>query len=125
MTDVNAARDPELAHVLRLEHELQSAPVRANPERLRELLAPDFVEIGASGRRWTLASILGLLAEESSAADSDEIAVRDPEARHLTPDVVQVLWTSESAGRRARRASLWRREAAGWRLAFHQGTPIP
>lgn len=43
------------------ERELQTAAVRADKKRLTELLAPDFEEIGASGRVWDLRSILGML----------------------------------------------------------------
>lgn len=42
----------------------------------------------------------------------------------LAPDVVHLTYTSDAAGRRARRSSVWRRDARGrWLLWFHQGTP--
>ncbi|GAB49453.1 nuclear transport factor 2 family protein [Mobilicoccus pelagius] len=114
----------DIEEVLRLEWELQSAATRADPRRSIELLSPDFVEIGASGRRWDRATILDLLAEESGS-DTAEIVVHDLHARVLTADVVQVFWVSERDGRRARRTSLWQRTPAGWRQTFHQGTPLP
>lgn len=59
-----------LDRVAELERELQSPACRADEARLRQLLAPDFVEIGASGRRWDLDSVLALLREERSDHDT-------------------------------------------------------
>lgn len=113
----------DLDAVLALERELQSPATRADPGRLRQLLHPEFVEIGASGRRWDLRTILAMLQEES--ADPAPITVEDLTGRHLTDDLVQVFWDSDHAGRRARRTSLWQRDEAGWRQVYHQGTPLP
>lgn len=113
----------DVVAVLALERELQSPSTRADGARLRELLAPTFVEIGASGRRWDRESILALLAEES--ADHEPIRVTDLSARVLAPGVVQVFWDSDRGGRRARRTSLWQRTDAGWQQTYHQGTPLP
>lgn len=114
----------DISVVMGLEREMQSPAARANPARTRELLAPDFVEIGASGRRWDRESMLRLL-EGDSQAPAAVIGVTGLEARHLTEDLIQVLWDSERDGRRARRSSLWRRATGGWRLVFHQGTSLP
>ena len=115
----------DLDAVLALERELQSAGTRADPTRLRELLAESFVEVGASGRRWDKAAILDLLDAESASGDPDPIEVIDLHGRHLTDDLIQVFWDSHHAGRRARRTSLWQRDEAGWRQVYHQGTPLP
>lgn len=111
--------------VMARERELQTPAARANADRLRELLAPDFVEIGASGRRWDRESILALLATEDATSGAEQIEVHALEARALSDGLVQVFWESVRDGRRARRTSLWRRGADGWRQVFHQGTPLP
>jgi hypothetical protein len=109
--------------VVDLERELQTRACRANPDRLRELLAPDFVEIGASGRRWDREEILELLGrEDGSVGDIEMSAVQ---SRSLALGVVQVLWQSMVSGRHVRRTSIWCERAAGWQLVFHQGTPVP
>lgn len=115
----------EMDHVLQLELELQSPAARSNVHRLRELLASDFVEVGASGRRWDRPAILGLLAEESGEPDTAEILVEDLHARALSGDLIQVFWDSSHNGRRARRTSLWRRVGDGWEQIYHQGTVLP
>lgn len=114
------SRDTEV--VAALERELQTAACRADAVRVEALLAADFEEIGASGRHWTRAEILALLAEESDGA---EIEVSDLRSELLTEDLVLVQWESRRGERKARRTSRWRREADGWRLRHHQGTLIP
>ncbi|MEU9116569.1 DUF4440 domain-containing protein [Streptomyces sp. NPDC048483] len=110
---VRAAIDGEL--------QLLDPDIRASPALAAELLDPDFVEFGASGRRWDGVSILTAIAP---AADTpaDRIATSDMTATVLAPDIVHLTYLSDHNGRRARRSSLWRRTAAGWRLYFHQGT---
>jgi hypothetical protein len=115
--------DSDVADVLRLERELQSAGCRRDLARLGALLAEDFTEVGASGRVFDLASTLALLAAES-AADA-AIEVHDLAGRIVGDGFVLVRWDSDRGGRRARRTSLWRRESGGWRLVHHQGTPLP
>ncbi|MDO5502475.1 MAG: DUF4440 domain-containing protein [Actinomycetia bacterium] len=110
----------DLRTVLGLERELQTPRPRRDASRLRELLAADFAEIGASGRRWDREAIVALL----TSGDEAEIAITGLEARWLTGDVIQVFWESDRAGRRARRMSLWRRGLGGWQQVYHQGTPL-
>ncbi len=108
-----------------LERALQTPATRADPTRLRALLAPSFVEIGASGRRWDREGILDLLHAESATGEGTTIEVTALEARRLTDDLIQVFWDSHHAGRHARRTSLWQRGETGWRQIYHQGTPLP
>jgi ribonuclease HI len=117
---VTDARD--VAEVLALERELQTPECRRDRARVMALLADDFIEVGASGRVWDRARTLDLLGAESPAA---VIEVRDLTGRIIAEGLVMAHWDSARGGRRARRTSLWRRDAAGWRLVHHQGTPLP
>lgn len=114
----------EIELVLTLERELQSPATRADVRRLQELLSPDFIEVGASGRRWDLPTILDLLAQEAEEPDTAEIGIDNLEARILSTNLIQVFWDSDRAGRRARRTSLWRRNELGWEQIYHQGTML-
>ena len=121
MTTFGSTRS-SLDDVIALELEVQTSQCRADPARIQELLAEDFLEIGASGRRWDLASTLEMLRWESQDPDTD-IEIADIRARQFAPGVVQILWTSSRSGQRAHRSSIWCLRDARWRLAFHQGTP--
>lgn len=119
------ANEPEddLALVLRLEAELQTKACRRDSARLLELLAPDFLEVGASGRVWNLPGVLELLNAEDP--DDEEIAVTGLGGRIIAEGVILVSWDSTHKNRRARRTSQWRRDDDGWRLLHHQGTILP
>lgn len=112
----------DLSIVLDLERELQSPQVRRDLHRLTELLAPTFIEIGASGRRWDLPGILAMLAEETAAGDVREIDMVGLEGRELAAGVIQTFWDSHREVRRARRTSVWCQTPTGWQQVYHQGT---
>lgn len=105
--------------LLRLERTLLEPEVRRDAERLKALLSEDFIEIGRSGRIFDrdamIASLTGAPCA-SAAPDLTEFTVRQL-ADGLA---LATYFVAQSA---TRRSSLWRREAQGWRLCFHQGTP--
>ncbi|MFF4911003.1 nuclear transport factor 2 family protein [Streptomyces sp. NPDC001260] len=95
--------------------------VRASPERVLELLDPEFTEIGASGRRWDVESILTVTSGGSVSAESP-VEVSEMSGVVLAPGVVHLTYFADNRGRRAWRSSLWRLTETGWRMYFHQGT---
>ncbi|GAA2904605.1 DUF4440 domain-containing protein [Nonomuraea rubra] len=117
MTDENeravqAAIDGELR--------LLDPEVRASPALVRELLDPEFTEIGASGRWWDAETILTVMA--GSVAPESPVAVSKMSGVVLAPGIVHLTYFAENQGRRAWRSSLWRLTETGWRVYFHQGT---
>lgn len=119
---VNGGMDESaLTTVLELERELQSPEARSDEGRLRQLLAPDFAEVGASGREWDRDAILDLLHDESVDDGTDPIEIHEIRGRVLAPGVIQVSWESR---RGARRTSLWCARETGWQQVHHQGTPF-
>jgi hypothetical protein len=112
-----AASEPRRLELLLLE-----PSVRADRDALERLLHPDFAEHGASGRAWTRGEIIeALLAEPGEPAPG----VEQLRAETVAPGVVLVTYTSVRDDRRARRSALWLATPEGWRLRFHQGTPVP
>jgi len=103
------------------EQRLLDPAVRRDAAALSELLAEDFVEIGASGRRWTRAEVIAELASESG--EPDAVTTSDWTVRELAPGLAMVGFVSTGGGRRVRRTSLYRWESGRWRAFFHQGTP--
>jgi hypothetical protein len=114
--------DGDLRSAIDGELRLLQPLVRRSRADVDALLDPEFAEFGASGRRWSRAEILASLAgedRETAAAAHDLRAVR------IAEDVVLVTYVSDDGERRCNRSSLWRLTPAGWRVYFHQGTPIP
>ena len=107
----------------RLEHSLYDPETRFDEEYMDELLGPDYVEFGSSGRVWTRGQII--------RTDPVEIAARLPlpefQVRMLGPDVALVTYRSEMGldfSTAANRSSVWQFDSTGhWRLTFHQATP--
>ncbi|NQW18692.1 MAG: DUF4440 domain-containing protein [Chloroflexi bacterium] len=117
--------DRDFDDLRQLEEGLWRSDVRFNIQRMEEVLAPDFFEFGRSSRTYSRAETLAVPAQEIDAV----IPLRDFKVRPLNPDVAQVTYESEatypSGKQRALRSSIWIRSSSGWRLIFHQGTPIP
>ncbi|TMR89294.1 DUF4440 domain-containing protein [Nonomuraea basaltis] len=109
---VQAAIDGELR--------LLDPEVRASPALVRELLDPEFTEIGASGRWWDAESILTVM--EGSVAPESPVTVSKMSGVVLARGIVHLTYFADNQGRRAWRSSLWRLTETGWRVYFHQGT---
>lgn len=105
-----------------LERRLLSAEVRRSRDALERLIAEDFTEFGASGRRWTKADVLRSLPATDSPEPADIAAL---EVKVLGEDLALVTYELTEGGvegRRTLRSSLWRRHGDGWQIVFHQGT---
>ncbi|WP_371621465.1 DUF4440 domain-containing protein [Streptomyces sp. NBC_01116] len=103
------------------EMRLLDPEVRASPDRVLELLDPEFIEFGASGRRWDVESILTVTSGDSVSPESP-VKVSEMTGTALAPGVVHLTYLADNQGRRAWRSSLWRLTASGWRMYFHQAT---
>ncbi len=102
--------------------------VRSSRSLARQLLDPDFVEVGASGRRWTYDEMLAALPELDGAAESGpRYEPSDFTGVVLAPGLVHLTYETTREGNRARRSSLWRKRGAGarWQMYYHQATPVP
>ena len=114
--------DDQVAEVLAAERESLSPECRADPARLRRLLAPDFHEFGASGGELTYEGTAERVADDTDPA-GEPILVENLRGQRLADGIVMVKYTSEHRGRRANRTSLWRRVGPGvWQMFHHQGT---
>lgn len=120
-------QDGELLTLLRgLETELHHPGSACPPERLARLLHPDFHEVGRSGRPYDRNTVLRYLSEHPGPSDAEAGGHR---VERLGNDCALLsFWTTHptEAGKppvRVLRASVWRRTAVGWQLAYHQGTP--
>jgi ribonuclease HI len=109
----------EIEAVVELEQELLDPDVRSDFGQLAFLLHPEYREVGRSGRLWDRDEIVEALVEESERHEAFELL----ETARLAPDLIQVVYRTESAKGSALRSSLWQRSDGRWRLRFHQGTP--
>ncbi|MEU6476289.1 nuclear transport factor 2 family protein [Streptomyces sp. NPDC047017] len=132
MTDVTEPREPSEAVEAAVAGELRlmDPRVRASRELAGQLLDPEFVEVGASGRRWTYEEMLAALPGMTGAAqDGPRYEPSRMRGVLLAPGLVHLTFETVIEGRHARRSSVWRRsgdgEGAVWRMYYHQATPVP
>lgn len=87
--------------------------------------APDFWEVGASGRRYSRDFVLGMRArEELVDADAAGWKATDFGLRRLGPDCFLLTYSLDQAGRLTRRATIWEKAENAWRVVYHQGTIV-
>jgi hypothetical protein len=120
---------PELAGVLAelaarepIFHRPEFGTTRADFERMT---VDDFWEAGASGRRYSRASVLDELERRFSVKHEDVWEASEFLCRELAPGVYLLTYTLlQDQKRKTRRATIWKRTADGWKIVYHQGTMV-
>ncbi|MFD5797970.1 DUF4440 domain-containing protein [Streptomyces diastatochromogenes] len=124
----SASESEQVSAAIAGELALMDPRVRSSRELARQWLDPEFVEVGASGSRWTLRDILTELPDMAGSADEGpRYEPSEMTGVLLAPGLVHLTYETVLDGRHARRSSLWRRrdEQSGWRMYYHQATPVP
>lgn len=84
--------------------------VRLSRERAGQLLDPEFVEVGGSGRRWTYEAMLVELPDHpGSPLDAPRFEPSDISGVLLAPGLVHLTFETMLGERRTRHSSIWRR----------------
>jgi len=94
-------------------------------DRVAELFAPGFWEVGASGSIYSRDDAIDVLAERAATPHDAAWEVSDFAAQELAPELWLVTYRLvQDAGRTSRRTTIWRRTDGRWAAEFHQGTLI-
>lgn len=115
---------PVLAELQRLEPLFHAAAAEATVAWFEELVAPEFWEIGASGRRYSRAFALRALRERPGVPAADNWQTRDFHLAQIGRDNFLLTYTLVQPGRTTLRSTTWRRAESGWKIVFHQGTVV-
>jgi hypothetical protein len=110
-----------LEELRELEVRLHQPAIRRSRDVLDRLLHPDFVEVGRSGRRFTRAEMIELLLAESG---TEPVESQGYQVVVLSSNAALLTYRSGGLRRPTFRASVWLREAEGWQMVYHQGTPV-
>lgn len=105
----------ELDRIVDLERALLESDVRSSPRMMERLLAPDWCEVGASGR---------VISREEAVAGLGDVSVdlEVLDASFLADHVVLLRWRAHTDTGTSLRSSVWVREGDRWRQRYHQGT---
>lgn len=117
-----APLQPLLAELRFMEDRIHAASHAATPADFGRVVAPDFWEIGASGKRYSRAFCLEVLSQRAAKPPEEAWITRDWHLRELGPDHCLLTYTLEQPGRITLRSTVWHRNANGWQAVFHQGT---
>ncbi|WP_414694324.1 DUF4440 domain-containing protein [Paraburkholderia sp.] len=110
-----------------LEAELHQPTVRRNGARIRNLLHPDFEEVGRSGCLYDREAIVAALLDEADGSTT-AITADSYIATDLGPGVALLTYRSalrQQGGlltRHTLRSSIWVMVGGEWQLRYHQGT---
>lgn len=109
------------AQLRQLEDSILDPTMRADPARMRALLAPEFMEFGASGRVFDRDGIIAVLAAEPTRLARQ---ARGFKVRLVAPGAALTTWrVQRDDGIETLRSSVWQQQADGrWLMVFHQGT---
>lgn len=123
----DTAMSPEerraLHEVRRLEPLFHVGTEAERRERFERLTAPDFREVGASGRAYTREEVWRALAERGGHVAGDAgWETGEWRCRQVGTDTFLVTYLLQQDGRASRRLTVWERHGAAWRAVYHQGT---
>lgn len=109
-----------------LELELLKPEVRKSKERLNELIADNFLEVGSSGRNYNKQDILSELPDQSEI----KFSMQDFNAIEISPDTILATYQVEkiilgsNEKTKSARSSIWQNKNGNWQMIFHQGTNL-
>lgn len=115
---------PLLEELCRLEDLYHAAYPDATLEHFDRLVAPEFWETGATGRRYSRAFARQVLAQRPGRPAP---ASWHTDEHHLQPvgaGVWLLTYLLKQPGRATRRMTLWRRDGERWQAVYHQGTVV-
>ena len=124
---VHLTTDPGIVHVLEelkrrepVFHQPEFGTARADFEQQTDAA---FWEVGASGRIYSREYVLDEL-ERRAGSQEEKWQATDFSCREIAPDNYLLTYTLVQADRVTRRATIWRRAGADWKILYHQGTIV-
>jgi len=116
---------PEDVDELRkLEESLWIAQTRFDQHYMEQILSPEFVEFGRSGKVYSREDALSTAYRDIRCT----LPLKNFTAQLIDTNVFLVTYMSETIDDGevlvANRSSIWIKTPQGWQLRFHQGTPV-
>jgi len=88
------------------------------------LLNYDFWEVGASGKIYDRAFVLSALEERRKNPREEAWRTFDFNLRRIEENHFLLTYSLQQPTRLSRRATLWQKTPEGWKIIYHQGTPV-
>lgn len=113
-------------HILKLENDLLKSEVRKSAERIKELLAEDFIEFTSSGNVAFYKA--GQVFQEKDDNTELNWEIKDFHIRELSHNCVLAMYKVikydeiDESKKYSLRSSIWKCFNGQWKMVFHQGT---
>lgn len=124
----SSTTSPELASILEQLKQLEPLIYSANDGKARahfeNLLVSDFWETGASGKIYDRDFVLDTLEERNKQPREELWIAFDFNVRQIEENHFLFTYSLQQPTRLSRRATLWQRTPEGWKMVYHQGTPV-
>lgn len=105
-------------------HYPEMCPTR---EDFNRLTAPGLWETGASGRRYSRDDVWSILEQRYATDPSGQLdnwQTSEFMLREIAPATYLLTYTLRQDTRLTRRVTIWQQDAGGWKILYHQGTPV-
>jgi len=93
-------------------------------EHFENLLVSNFWEIGASGKKYDRDFVLATLEQRNKNPIDEKWQTSDFKIRQIEDSHFLFTYLLQQPTRLSQRATLWQRTSAGWKMVYHQGTPV-
>jgi hypothetical protein len=109
---------------------LRREPIFHRPELgaaradFENMVAADFCEVGASGRRYSRTYVLDELVKRRTAPHADVWEAKDFHCRQLGHNFYLTYILMQDGTRTTRRSTIWERTTVGWKIVYHRGTVV-
>lgn len=120
---MNLLSESDLLELKSLEESLWRSETRFDLAHQEKVFAKDFFEFGRSGRRYTREQMIRTESQPIKA----KLPLQNFKIHPLDSNNALVTYISEVQYEDlelGNRCSVWSRTPEGWKLRFHQGTPV-
>jgi hypothetical protein len=124
MLVIEQALLPNLETLKALEPLIYAANAGASRAHFEHLLAPEFWEVGASGKRYSRTFVLNTLEQRQQNPVEEVWHATDYHLQRIVEQHFLLTYTLHQPTRISQRASLWWQTEMGWKLLYHQGTVV-
>ena len=93
-------------------------------DAIDNMMAPNFWEIGASGRRYSREYVSKVLSERLQYPKFEKWISSGFHCQEITENNYLLTYLLQQGDRITQRSSIWRRTPKGWQILFHQGTIV-
>ena len=94
------------------------------PKDAERFVDESFWEVGGSGNAYSREIVLQVVEERLAKGEPESIPLEDFRCCELGAGVFLVTYILHQPDRPTRRSTLWRSTPDGWKMLYHQGTPI-